>query len=203
MSSHYSALMKENSELRASDGSIAPRAHSSAVERSFHMREVPGSNPGAPTTPQPRVVRYRGAYYVSFYDESRQRRRVSLGTNDKAAAFEAFQKWRRGELFRPEPGQAKVYLIRCRHTKRVKIGIAAAPFKRHQTLQQASPTELDLICSCPGGLKYEQSLHERYAAERLHGEWFALSDAQFKDLKAEMVDIKLGRTWGHLTGRSL
>jgi hypothetical protein len=54
-----------------------------------------------------------------------------------------------------------------------KIGIAGDPEKRLRELQTGSPVLLTLVGAMPGGLALERLLHRRWAAHRIHGEWFA------------------------------
>ena len=86
----------------------------------------------------------------------------------------------------PSVHDMKVYLIRCKLSGRVKIGIATKPYKRLHDLQLMCPTELELICSCKGGRTYEREIHERFVTQRLHGEWFGLRDDQVSALAEEM-----------------
>ncbi len=86
----------------------------------------------------------------------------------------------------PSVHDMKVYLIRCKLSGRVKIGIATKPVARLHNLQLMSPTELELICSCKGGRTYEREIHERFAAQRLHGEWFNLTREQVRSIAEEM-----------------
>lgn len=52
--------------------------------------------------PDPRHVRYRGRYYVEFYEGSR-RRRLALGTDDEAEANRKFAQWL-SEYSKPDAG---------------------------------------------------------------------------------------------------
>lgn len=58
----------------------------------------------------------------------------------------------------------------------VKIGISNYPEMRLMELQQTSPARLVLLATCPGGLQRERRYHERFAADRIHGEWFKRSE---------------------------
>lgn len=70
----------------------------------------------------------------------------------------------------------KVYFIRCAETRRVKIGLSADPFKRVSKINSDSPYPVELLAVEDGGAERESELHRRFAAIRLHGEWFAASD---------------------------
>lgn len=55
----------------------------------------------------------------------------------------------------------------------IKIGISAAPARRLKDLQTAHPYPLKIVCLVKGGgAELEAHYHERFAAHRLHGEWF-------------------------------
>ena len=54
----------------------------------------------------------------------------------------------------------------------IKIGYSKAPKERLTTLQIGSPIPLAILASFAGSMADEARLHERYAAHRLHGEWF-------------------------------
>jgi hypothetical protein len=59
----------------------------------------------------------------------------------------------------------------------LKIGVANSPQGRLDDLQKASPVKLKLIATIPnGGYALERRLHEMFADERLHGEWFRPSE---------------------------
>lgn len=57
----------------------------------------------------------------------------------------------------------------------VKIGVTNNLASRFQTLQASSPVELTFVAAVPGDVTTERFLHGVFAAERRHGEWFALS----------------------------
>lgn len=68
-----------------------------------------------------------------------------------------------------------VYLISDgRYTK---IGVSKNVGKRLKSLQTASPRRLYLVGQTPGSEALERQLHERFAPQRVHGEWFDLSEA--------------------------
>jgi hypothetical protein len=64
-----------------------------------------------------------------------------------------------------------VYFVRA-DTGEIKIGIATDPDARLRALQVGSPVKLGLLVTCPGGRPKEAEYHQRFAAHRLHGEWF-------------------------------
>jgi hypothetical protein len=59
----------------------------------------------------------------------------------------------------------------------VKIGFtdARTPGDRLTAMQTGSPVKLKVLAFVPGGRTEEQKLHARFATERRHGEWFAVS----------------------------
>lgn len=68
-----------------------------------------------------------------------------------------------------------VYFIRCGETGRIKIGVSAAPLARLSKMQVDSPSLLTMLGVEGGGETRERELHERFAAFRTRGEWFAPS----------------------------
>jgi hypothetical protein len=54
----------------------------------------------------------------------------------------------------------------------IKIGIAINPDGRCKSLQTSHHERLEVLATCPGGQELEQVYHKRFAAHRLHGEWF-------------------------------
>jgi hypothetical protein len=80
-----------------------------------------------------------------------------------------------------------VYFIsNCRGA--VKIGnTSASPLQRLATLQPGSPYPLKIVAiiHTTSHKRLEAELHERFAKQRLEGEWFSMSDD-------EAVDIALG-----------
>lgn len=74
-------------------------------------------------------------------------------------------------------GGARVYFIQCGTHGPIKIGTARDIGSRMDTLQTASPYLLRLLTSIPGDHAVERDMHLRFAADRLHGEWFMPSAA--------------------------
>lgn len=66
-----------------------------------------------------------------------------------------------------------------------KIGISKTPQKRLQTLKTANPGQLCIVHTfiADPAEKAEAELHQRFAANRLNGEWFALTEEQIAQLK--------------------
>lgn len=57
----------------------------------------------------------------------------------------------------------------------VKIGFATFPVERFMGMLTSCPIPLSLLASMPGGPRVEAELHRRFAADRMHGEWFRRS----------------------------
>lgn len=57
----------------------------------------------------------------------------------------------------------------------IKIGCSATPAKRLRTIEIWSPLLLELVASAPGEHRHEWALHQQFAKQRLHGEWFSIS----------------------------
>lgn len=76
----------------------------------------------------------------------------------------------------PSMGRAHVYFVWSAETAdRVKIGWSSGPTTdRIRNLQCGSPVKLAVFCHFPGASTLEREMQRRFAAERLHGEWFAL-----------------------------
>jgi hypothetical protein len=55
----------------------------------------------------------------------------------------------------------------------VKIGISKNPPARMVKMQADNHSPLTLLAVTPGGVAEEQAFHLRFAASRLHGEWFS------------------------------
>lgn len=77
-----------------------------------------------------------------------------------------------------------VYVLRGSQG-RVKIGIAKDVSSRVATLQRQSSDTLHVIATkeFESPRSVEKELHRKYKSRRLHGEWFALSEAQVAEVK--------------------
>jgi hypothetical protein len=83
------------------------------------------------------------------------------------------------DLDGPPPLSAKdtkVYFARRRLDGLVKIGYSTDVSDRLRHIAIGGGP-LDLVYSEPGGLSRERELHEMFASDRVHGEWFTESDA--------------------------
>jgi hypothetical protein len=73
-----------------------------------------------------------------------------------------------------------VYFIACKETRRCKIGFTTGdPEKRMRSLQTGAAGELRFIAKQPGTVELERKLHQRFASQRLHGEWFEMNEEIF------------------------
>lgn len=69
-----------------------------------------------------------------------------------------------------------VYFLEAVGTARVKIGWSVDFLRRQKDIQACCPVPTQVIHTERGGKPQEKSLHLKFAACRLHGEWFVLSD---------------------------
>ena len=59
----------------------------------------------------------------------------------------------------------------------VKIGLCTGSAEsRRSVLQTGCPYELLLRCEFPGDRSYERDLHQRFARQRVRGEWFVITE---------------------------
>lgn len=79
---------------------------------------------------------------------------------------------------RPERRQA-VYLIRLNGLH--KIGISFNPVSRVKGMQLPGKAEIVHTVYPRDARHLESCLHERFAEERRHGEWFELTEADVRD----------------------
>lgn len=69
--------------------------------------------------------------------------------------------------------RAGVYFVQVAAEERpIKIGHARNILVRFRALQSAIPWSLSFLGYIPGDLETEATLHERFAAAHLRGEWF-------------------------------
>jgi hypothetical protein len=69
---------------------------------------------------------------------------------------------------------ARVYFARA--ASRIKIGWSRNVGTRLAQLQTANPDPIVLLATTPGGRALERQLHERFASDRVSGEWFDATD---------------------------
>lgn len=68
-----------------------------------------------------------------------------------------------------EPG---VYVLTLLGSERIKIGFTTSLCDRVHTLETGSPFPLTVLAFMLGDFALEQRLHARFAAHRVHREWF-------------------------------
>ena len=81
-------------------------------------------------------------------------------------------------------GPARVYFIREGRDGPIKIGYSVDVAVRLSTLQSSSSRTLVLLGVVPGGAERERQLHDRFAGERIRGEWFEASVALLQFIEA-------------------
>jgi hypothetical protein len=86
----------------------------------------------------------------------------------------------------PSPEQPVVYFVRCPATGLVKIGYATNVRKRLAGLQTGSAAKLELLCTVDPVRYPERTLHHRFRADRVHGEWFRPSEAMRRFLRGRV-----------------
>jgi hypothetical protein len=76
-----------------------------------------------------------------------------------------------------------IYYIACTATQRLKIGYTRGePEVRLKQLQTGSAADLRLMACHAGTLDDEKYLHQKFASERLRGEWFEVSEGVLEHL---------------------
>lgn len=81
-----------------------------------------------------------------------------------------------------EPKKGFVYLMRHGINGKTKIGFSKNPQARERTLQAEDPM-LDLLFYFEGTTDTEAQLHQKFAAQRVRGEWFDLSEQDIGMIK--------------------
>lgn len=91
-----------------------------------------------------------------------------------------------------------VYYIGSLETLRVKIGYTSRSLdQRLRALQTGSPTKLGVLAWHVGTPELEREIHERFEADRLHGEWFDLSEDLLDHmLKGAVYEMALAKLQG-------
>lgn len=84
-----------------------------------------------------------------------------------------------------------VYFVRSGVGGPIKIGRSHRPYERLAAMQATSGEGLHLLGMVAGGAELERALHERFAADRLHGEWFAATPALLRHIRKQVVKRKL------------
>lgn len=92
------------------------------------------------------------------------------GWRSVAAKFNAYTSdWRERAK---EQAASCVYAIGKPGSSCIKIGTSRDVDRRLNQLQAGDPSQLAVLWQAPGGAEVERALHERFAGNRLHGEWF-------------------------------
>lgn len=73
------------------------------------------------------------------------------------------------------PEERWIYFIQGLPRGPIKIGSTHDVKRRVADLQTGHPWKLRILGVCRGDIRLELELHERFAASRLHGEWFSPS----------------------------
>lgn len=72
---------------------------------------------------------------------------------------------------------------------RIKIGYTRGTFVRHKQLTYTGPFPPVIVLVMCGTIADEHGLHSDFDADRLHGEWFSLSEALRTYLRRRLCDI--------------
>lgn len=76
-----------------------------------------------------------------------------------------------------------IYFVVAPNSRSVKIGYTGGdPEKRLAQLQTGCPERLALLGAVDGGVDRERELHQRFALQRLTGEWFRMDDALAREI---------------------
>lgn len=78
-----------------------------------------------------------------------------------------------------------VYLCRNNRNGYIKIGYSKTPAYREKTLQSEEP-DVEFIRVFPSDSGTERELHGRFAAKRLRGEWFDLTEQDIAAIDAQL-----------------
>lgn len=83
-----------------------------------------------------------------------------------------------------------IYFIQC--GDRIKIGHSAKPKMRFNKIASDAPMPCKMLGVIEGGLDVEREVHQNFANQRVHGEWFLTSDRLFRfiDANATMPEDK-------------
>lgn len=80
-----------------------------------------------------------------------------------------------------------VYFLSAEEAGVVKIGVTDDLDRRIGSITRMSPLPLELLLAIPGDHKVESQMHERFKAQRLHGEWFSTTDGKILEFIAAYV----------------
>ena len=68
-----------------------------------------------------------------------------------------------------------VYFATCRDANAVKIGYSGDAHLRARELQSCCPLPIKIEALLPGTKEIEATFHARFADDRIHGEWFHIT----------------------------
>lgn len=88
---------------------------------------------------------------------------------------------------------AFVYFVRAGANGPIKIGFAEDVVARMRTIQAHNHEPIELLATTPGGARLEALMHQRFAADRIHHEWFRPSP----ELLAHISELELEQTGGN------
>lgn len=77
-----------------------------------------------------------------------------------------------------------VYFIQSEIGGPIKIGYSNDPNRRLNEIQNMSPFRLQILGTIPGNMELEASFHQKFASDRLWGEWFEPSVPLLKIITA-------------------
>lgn len=83
-----------------------------------------------------------------------------------------------------------VYFLQGKSTGLIKIGWTAVLTRRIANLRGSTAEIVELLATVPGDVSLEAYLHERFAADRVRGEWFSPS----RGLLAFVAEVKANGT---------
>jgi hypothetical protein len=89
--------------------------------------------------------------------------------------------------------ETRIYIISALEAGIVKVGYSINVGKRLKALQNSSPIKLEVSWVSPRlrkqeAIEVERSIHQRLTKSRMHGEWFAVG-------QADCITIAEGRMW--------
>lgn len=119
------------------------------------------------------IIRRGKAWGVRVQEGRRQRWIGTYPTRTEARRAEDLALAERNRV--PRVASPKViYFVQAGEGGPIKIGITEEDCvdRRLTQLQGANPVQLRLLATQFGGILNEKQLHARFAAHRIHGEWF-------------------------------
>lgn len=117
-----------------------------------------------------KLVWHRKKIAVSYVEDGKRKRR-SLGTTDLAVAKSMLR--RIGDK-RPTKRLGEfIYFFQIdTPDKFIKIGFATNVAIRLSNVRVSSPYPIEVLAVIPGSEIFEAEIHQKFAAQRVQGEWF-------------------------------